>query len=206
MKRNRHNRTVETGTGRRQRGVALVISLLLFLVVTIVGIAGIRGTILQERMAGGAYDRGIGFQAAEAALMLGAQDFINNPAQYRGLIASNASLDCSNRTCAVNPEDDVAGGLWNNVPGGANATGFQPLEAGNPPQYVVQLLGDCSVVGGGGNFIGTTDQNTAGGGGGSQLNDQGTCYRITARSLNPAAAGNVNAERAQVILQATYRM
>ena len=53
---------------RRQRGVALVVSLILLLVATIVGLAASRGTLLQERMSANSYDRSLAFQRAESAL------------------------------------------------------------------------------------------------------------------------------------------
>ena len=55
----------------RQRGVTLVIVLLLLIVVTLLGLAAMRGSILQERMAGNVAARGIAFQAAESALRVG---------------------------------------------------------------------------------------------------------------------------------------
>lgn len=51
-----------------QRGVALVVILMLLLVVTLLGLAGIRGALLQERMAANAFARAQAFQAAEAVL------------------------------------------------------------------------------------------------------------------------------------------
>lgn len=51
-----------------QRGAALVVVLLLLLVVTILGLASIRSTLLQERMAGNLTARSGAFQSAEAAL------------------------------------------------------------------------------------------------------------------------------------------
>jgi len=205
MKSNRQDQIAEMSGLRRQRGVALVISLLLFLVVTIVGIAGIRGTILQERMAGGAYDREIGFQAAEAALRIGAQNFINNRQTFEDAISANAGdLDCSNQTCAANPSGNIPNARWSPIPDGVGGNQFSAMDSSIRPEFVVQLLGPCSPAGTGGGFTGTTDQNEAGGETGSVLNNQGTCYRITARALDPTAAAN--AERAQVFLQATYRM
>jgi len=52
----------------RQRGAVLIVALVLLLLLTLVAIAGMRDTQLQEKMAGGAEDRAIAFQAAEAAL------------------------------------------------------------------------------------------------------------------------------------------
>jgi type IV pilus assembly protein PilX len=53
---------------QRQRGAVLVIALVMLLILTLVGIAGLRDTQLQERMAGGAQDRERALQAAESAL------------------------------------------------------------------------------------------------------------------------------------------
>jgi Tfp pilus assembly protein PilX len=52
----------------KQGGVALIISLVLLLVMTIVGLSGIRIITSQERMVSYTLDRSVAFQAAEAAL------------------------------------------------------------------------------------------------------------------------------------------
>lgn len=51
-----------------QRGVSLVIVLVLLLVMTLLGLAVLRGTLLEERMTANLFDRSLSFQAAEAAL------------------------------------------------------------------------------------------------------------------------------------------
>src|SRR5690606_37918461 len=51
-----------------QRGASLIVVLLLLLVVTLLGLAAMRSTLLQERMAGNMVARGQAFQSAEAAL------------------------------------------------------------------------------------------------------------------------------------------
>jgi len=53
---------------KTQRGVALLVALVFLVVLTILGLATMRGTTLQERMAGGSRDYNIALQAAEAAL------------------------------------------------------------------------------------------------------------------------------------------
>lgn len=55
----------------KQRGAALVVVLMLLLIVTLLGLASMRGAILQERMAGATFGRSLAFQAAEAALREG---------------------------------------------------------------------------------------------------------------------------------------
>lgn len=56
-----HGRTAQGGT-------TLVVALILLLVVTLVAVAGMQNTVLQERMAGNLYDRNLAFQQAEAGL------------------------------------------------------------------------------------------------------------------------------------------
>ena len=52
----------------RQRGVALVVAMILLVIATLIGLAASRGTLLQERMSSNAYDRSLAFQRSEAAL------------------------------------------------------------------------------------------------------------------------------------------
>lgn len=55
----------------KQSGMVLLVGLVMVLLITIVGMAAIRGTGLQESMAGNMRDRNIAFQAAESALRVG---------------------------------------------------------------------------------------------------------------------------------------
>jgi type IV pilus assembly protein PilX len=52
----------------RQRGAALVVGLIMLLLLTLIGVAGMRDTLLQEKMAGNMRNREIALQAAETAL------------------------------------------------------------------------------------------------------------------------------------------
>lgn len=56
---------------RQQRGAALVVSLILLLVLTLIGVTGMRGASMEEKMAGNMRDRNVAFQAAESALRTG---------------------------------------------------------------------------------------------------------------------------------------
>lgn len=56
---------------KAQQGAVLIIGLIMLLLLTIIGISSIRGTDLQERMAGNARDHNVAFQAAEAAVRSG---------------------------------------------------------------------------------------------------------------------------------------
>ncbi len=56
---------------RRPRGVALLIVMVLLVIMTLLGLANLRGTVLEERMSANLLDRSLGFQSAEAALREG---------------------------------------------------------------------------------------------------------------------------------------
>ncbi|CDM41973.1 type IV pilus assembly protein PilX [Ectopseudomonas oleovorans] len=56
---------------RKQDGAILIVALIMLLLVTIIGLASMRGTSLQERMAGNLRDQELALQAAEAALRRG---------------------------------------------------------------------------------------------------------------------------------------
>lgn len=57
-----------------QRGTILFVSLIMLLLITIVGLAAMRGTNLEERMASNLRDQSISHLAAEAALRAGEAD------------------------------------------------------------------------------------------------------------------------------------
>jgi type IV pilus assembly protein PilX len=60
--------TCHARPGLRQRGAVLVVSLIILLLLTIVGITAMHTTTMEEKMAGNTRDRDLAFQSAEAAL------------------------------------------------------------------------------------------------------------------------------------------
>ncbi|HKM36565.1 MAG TPA: PilX N-terminal domain-containing pilus assembly protein [Thiopseudomonas sp.] len=54
-----------------QRGAILLIALVMLLLLTVIGLSGIRGTTLQENMANNLRESNLSYQAAEAALQMG---------------------------------------------------------------------------------------------------------------------------------------
>ena len=54
--------------GRRERGAVLAVTLMILLVVTLLTVSNMRGSILEEKMAGNTSDRNVAFQTAESAL------------------------------------------------------------------------------------------------------------------------------------------
>jgi type IV pilus assembly protein PilX len=82
MNRNCLNK-MHTPLPLKQRGVVLLVGLIMVLLITIVSLAAIRGTGLQENMAGNMRDRNIAFQAAESSLREG--EFILSPLNTKGM-------------------------------------------------------------------------------------------------------------------------
>lgn len=64
--------TLDHSAGRsgpqHHRGAALIVSLIILLVMTVIGLTAMQGTVMEEKMAGNMRDKSIAFQAAEAAL------------------------------------------------------------------------------------------------------------------------------------------
>lgn len=166
-----------TGSVRRQRGVSLIIVLLLLLIMTLLGLASLRSTIMQEKMSANLLDRSIGFQAAEAALREAEAVAATRPTfPTSGACDTNGLCPTPNGSDADRWRDSAT--TWHNATvtlGGLNASA---------PQYIIEPLGSAP------NWPGCDREIPA------QPNCFSPRYRITARSTA--------ANRAQVILQANY--
>ena len=53
---------------KHQQGSALLVSLIILVVMTLLGLSGMRTSVMEEKMAGNMRDSELAFQAAEAAL------------------------------------------------------------------------------------------------------------------------------------------
>jgi type IV pilus assembly protein PilX len=176
-------RPTQIAMPKREAGVALIISLVLLLVMTILGLAAVRGISSEERMVAQTYDRTVAFQAAEATLR-GAENLIelgqSEPAVGTGCALKAAGPDmvmvCSPPDPAATPRWlDSAFTSW--TPAVATGTGSFVIT----PDYFIEYLGKTFSCG----F--------------DPVNDANTCkrYRITVRSK----PGN---GRAAVTLQSIY--
>lgn len=122
-------------TASRQRGVALAISLILLVVVTVLGIAAISGTAMQNRMAANQYDRMLAFQAASSVLQVVIDDLTGNT------INKDDAWDCTDSTvdCGANPYHDAdASGTQQTVTAAKYKAG-DALES--EPSYILEYLG-----------------------------------------------------------------
>ncbi|TAN08559.1 MAG: pilus assembly protein [Rhodanobacteraceae bacterium] len=196
-----------------QRGAALLVSLILLVVITLVGLAAIGTTLLQNKAAANQYDRQIAFQAAEASLRQ-AQVVIQNATTNVGMPVPSTTLASAGiEDCHADPIPGTSPQQYNPPVNKCladpftdpNSTGYVvtvtttqfnagPLAAANP-QYVIQYMGS---------FLAPTPQarlisNPPNYG----VPSQGTMvdyYRITARSGDPTQTG----ERSIVTLQSTF--
>ncbi|MES0873361.1 pilus assembly PilX family protein [Sinimarinibacterium thermocellulolyticum] len=174
----------------RQAGIALATALILLVVITLIGLAAVRGTTVQQKMTANFQDRSIAFEAAEAALNAASRSFVSGTQ----VIARNCAA--GGVACRANPFTDptLDSSRIQTVP----ASLYAGIGAAGQPQYVIEFMGEFP----------NPDLNTGfnQSANAAQYGAQGTnimalYYRITARSADPAVVG----ERAVVTLQTMYR-
>jgi type IV pilus assembly protein PilX len=131
------NTVLQTRSGKRQQGVVLVISLLMLLVLTLIGLAATRSTTFEERMTANQNDAAVAFQAAEAALRDGEGQMSNATQPNFAANASGAYVD-SDVSLPSWSQTNTAN-FWHDttqvkVYGG----GITPTPAYAPSYYIVQ--------------------------------------------------------------------
>jgi type IV pilus assembly protein PilX len=163
-----------------QRGVSLTIVLILLLIMTLLGLASMRGALLQEQMTSGQYDRSLGFQAAEAALREAEAALQPTPPAFPAPAAVACTAD---GLCAapldgsVDRWDPTQTPVWRNLAG----AGRTP-----PSRYIIEFMGTSEIP----------NPRTTGLIGSLGPVPQYRIYRITAQSQG--------ADRARVLLQTNY--
>lgn len=177
-----------------QRGVALVVSLILLVVATLIGLAGVRGVNLQERMSANMFDRSLAFQRSESALRA-AEIAINTNWQT----AASAGSDCSpesGEVCPMMPTNTFSGtdSTWIDVDAAHDVN--KSLSPGIP-QYQIQFMGTFPAE----SNLGLDSNADYGNYGNPYPPDDVAYYRVTARSANPLLVG----DRSIVVLQTTVK-
>ncbi|WP_082668341.1 PilX N-terminal domain-containing pilus assembly protein [Tepidimonas taiwanensis] len=179
---------------RNQRGIALIVALVLLLAVTLLALSGLRTGRIEERLSVATQDRALAFQAAEAALRH-AEGLIPALRATPGAIPSDLpSGQYDDETCHVSAcnengicarPDGACTPRWENpsfngwVNGPTVTAGSQSVT----PQYYIEVTGRD-----------TPCESRV-----TQQDLQGTCttFRITARA-------QPSADRAFVMLQSTF--
>ncbi len=167
----------------KQNGSVLLISLVILLILTLVGVSAMRNTAIEEKMAGNMRDKGLSFQAAEATLRAAEKYIKDNivSTQAFDTDGSDGLYDKSNmnvwKTLSWDANDSIEYSDFDST--------YQIAES---PRFIIQHIASIA-----------TDPNTLNLGNYGQNTGAGTIemFLITAR----ATGGSGNAP---IFLQTTY--
>lgn len=105
----------------RQSGITLVVVLILLIVISLLGVAVMRSSGMQESMSANLRDRAIAFQAAETALRVAQEDVLGDPAiedlQY-GKTLAELSVSCAGRGICDATAIPAPAPVWITAPDG----------------------------------------------------------------------------------------
>lgn len=173
-------------TPTRQRGVVLIIALIILLALTILGVSGMSTTTMQERMSANTRDRQIAFQAAEAALRDG-ENYVQNNTMDPTMFDTNCTnglCDCSDKTTGcVEYWTDPALSVWTTANRHKLYSSAYPSVAAQP-EYIIEYMGNVNPAG----ISSSTTPNAT----------DPQMFRIT-------ALGTGQTPNATVMLQSTYQ-
>ncbi len=170
----------------RQGGVALVMALVFLLLLTILGIAALNTTSLEEKMANNVKDRNLAFQSAESALIvaenwvytqIGKPVFPNNSI---GLYTPSTTADENWKDSTWSTSNVVT---YPSTPGQTVSGSLGKIQT--QPKYIIEDMGETPESGG--SLVQTSSYKSKG----------TTVLRITAR-------GTGGTDAAVVMLQSTY--
>lgn len=126
---------------RSQHGAVLIVALVLLLVLTILGTAGIQDTAMEERMAGNFRDHSAALQAAESALRNGEIE-VGSSTAFSGMtftaLGTSGLYDVAARTHSVDPTDPTSATVWSSVDATILDKANTLLNA-DPDYYIEQL-------------------------------------------------------------------
>lgn len=182
-----------------QRGIVLVVAMVMLVIMSIIGISSVRNIALEERMSSASHDRSIALQAAEAALLAGEIDARNRTGfnNFDPEAAATATTPVINNGFAAIPTT-LSPDWVLNIDWQANARELTGVDlgnlSGNRPRYLIEYRGTsaCKSPNSGET---AADCSTPEG----KLSPTCNCYlfRITARS-------NPGVQRADVVLQSLF--
>ena len=163
---------------RHQAGMSLIMGLLFLALLSLLGLAGMRVSVLEERMAGNTQDRTLAFNAAESAL------------RDCETVLEGAALPAFDGTNGMyQPAALGATPVWESIdwtaPGTARVHATTPAVAANAPRCIIEELPPLPNMGGSNSLAANKPLPDAG------------MYRVTARGVG-AQPGTV------VMLQSTY--
>lgn len=119
-------------TARNQRGVVLVVALVILAIVTLLGVAVMKGATLDLRMAKNSQERQEAFNAAEAALSQGEAHLMTGNFANTNLISGCSGSKCFNANC-----DN--GYCFAGTYGGASQAGCSVVPTSGPGSGVIPV-------------------------------------------------------------------
>ncbi len=129
----------------KQSGVVLVVSLIMLLLLTLIGLSGTQVTSLEEKMAGNARDKNIAFQSAESALIAAENFILSIP------IANIVST--FNGTVGLLGVNNAEADFFLDATWTANSSQVTPLSYSSAnlgvntrPRYIIKRLPDSSGI------------------------------------------------------------
>jgi len=169
---------------KKQSGAALVVSLLILLVMTLLGISSLQTTTLEEKMASNTRERQQAFEAAEAAIT-SAETYVRNNIAVTSGFDTNGSDGLYDNSI----QERWKSLIWNGTDSRAYSGSYTSTYSGaNPPRFIVEHYGTTTSSGDQYN-LGNYGQGA--GGGDVEL------FRISVR-------GTGADDRSPVFLQTTY--
>ncbi len=169
----------------QQRGAVLAVSLMILLVMTMIGISGMRGTVQQERMASNTKDRNQAFQTAESA-MRDAEVYIETIVTTGGFDGSAGLFS------EAQAEPDLfASTTWTDNTTSIDATNVPGSYS--PPRYFIKQFSTIPGIQGAMNLSGYGDNKGIG---------DVTAFRITTRGIG--ASQDDDGASTEVVLRSYY--
>lgn len=169
-----------------QSGVVLVASLMFLLVMTMLGLSGMQGTSLEEKMTGTMRDRALAFQAAESALR--AAEASLSPGGSLPSFTTGGANGFFSKSVAAPPDLKA---VWNSPNQVSRYSGEDLAHVAQVPTYIIEEL---SYTSGGGSDTGGSLRGDIP----AEAGAAKTWYRVTAR-------GTGGTDAAVVVLQSVYR-
>ena len=169
-----------------QRGWVLVIGLVVLVMLTLIAMALMRTTLLEEKMAGASRDINLSFEAAEAGLR-GAEAFIDSQADDSAFAVTKDGLYAQGTSDHDIERPPFKLDSWESENNHSIALDSKPAGVTSAPRYMIKKVGES---GGEGSL-------NIGGYGETDLTQKSVIYRITARGTG----GNDNT---QTILRSHY--
>lgn len=151
---------------QQQRGMVLIVCLIVLVVVTIMGLSSIRDTSMEEKMAGNMKNRNMAFQAAESALREG-----------EAFVETTSVLPSFDGSDGLYPQlSDVLHGVSWSVSSAVRSYGSTLSGLAEDPVYIIEQM-ESELE---------SESLEA-----SQSADTQTYYRITARAVGSTATAVV---------------